>query len=90
MLVILAATGCADDGYCDALELRGALSRAYTGDQIRVGVCRVSGSFTVPAGVTLRGAGTDQSILASEGTDPVVRLQPGELPSVVTDLSIEN
>ncbi len=40
---------------CDAEGLRSALAGASGGDVVHVGACRISGDFTLPAGVTLSG-----------------------------------
>ena len=46
---------------CDPTELRAALCDAAAGSVVQIGNCAVSGSFRVPAGVTLQGGGTTVS-----------------------------
>jgi len=85
--------GCtADDGLCDAEKIEDALFQAFRGDTVRVGICRVNGSFTLPEGVTLEGSGPTASYLTSVGTDPVVIVRPsdGAEVSTVRHLTIES
>ncbi len=59
--------GCGGDGICDADGLSAALAAAAPGDVVALGECEVTGAFTVPAGVTLRGASTTASVLHVSG-----------------------
>lgn len=72
LVALLSLTGgCADSSpvrpapACAADALRTALASARNGDAVEVGACRIAGSFVVPAGVTLRGVGSDASTIAS-------------------------
>ncbi len=60
---------------CDADEVRAQLAEARPGDVIRVGACRLTGPFSVPAGVSLIGQG-DASILEAR-SGAVVELDAG-------------
>jgi len=86
----LSTLGCTKEGICDAGELQEALNNALRGDTVKVGVCHVSGSFTVPDGVTLSGQGRELTILSHTGEGPVVELTPGSREPVLRDLAIEN
>lgn len=46
---------------CSAGALQAALSAATEGQTVTVGACTIEGEFEVPAGVTLLGAGVDQT-----------------------------
>lgn len=67
--VALAAllTGCPQP--CDSAGLQARLDRAMPGDVVEIGSCTYEGSFVVPHGITLRGAGRDRTVLrlASDG-----------------------
>jgi hypothetical protein len=75
---------------CNAADLTAALVNAEPGDVVRVGACTMAGSFTVPAGVTLRGKDRDASIVEASGNRPAVRLLPGDPPARLTDLRIRS
>jgi hypothetical protein len=51
--------GCGGDERCDEAAIGAALAAASSGDVVSVGACEVTGPFTVPAGVTLRGVSAD-------------------------------
>lgn len=74
--------------YCEAASLGGALAAARPGDIVRVGACRIDGSFEVPAGVTLAGRGRDTSAIATSGNWPAARLVPGVPPTRLVDISV--
>lgn len=56
-------SGCPDP--CDGAALQSRLERAVEGDVVELGSCSYTGSFVLPAGVTLRGAGHDRTTLRS-------------------------
>lgn len=92
-ILLGALQGCSDDdGLCDREQIEDALFRAFRGDTVRVGTCRVSGAFTVPEGVTLAGAGGAASFLSSNSTDPVITALPAETGQAtsIIDLTIES
>lgn len=67
--ILAVAAGCGgDDENAACADLTGALAGARAGDEVRLGACRVEGSFTVPAGVTLAGAAMDASTVAGSVT----------------------
>lgn len=69
MALVSAGCGNADESPCNARDLERALAAAGAGDTVEVGACRIEGSFTVPDGVTLVGAGTERTTIAvSSGT----------------------
>lgn len=91
--VVMAACGSSSstsDGspLCDAGQLSSALSAAGAGDTVRVGACRVTGSFHVPAGVHLVGAGATSVIVASGGAGVAIAASQAE--ASVSDLAIES
>jgi len=62
--LLAAAIGCAGDEPADACaDLETALAGASSGTTVRLGACRVEGAFTVPAGVTLAGAGPEATVV---------------------------
>jgi hypothetical protein len=75
---------------CDAADLVAALRDAVPGDVVRVGACTVAGSFTVPAGVALRGADRSTSVIASVDGRPAVRLVPGAEPARLSDIRVRS
>jgi hypothetical protein len=81
-----------DKGLCDAEAISSALYGAIRGDTVKIGVCQVTGNFTVPEGVTLEGSGIEMSYLISEGQAPVVTLEPtsGAPISSVRGLTIDS
>ncbi len=84
-ILSLHAAGCTQsDGLCAADALGTALYGAVRGDTVRVGACRIRGTFLVPEGVTLEGAGPQSSYLESDGHDPVVTVEPSNGASVST------
>lgn len=88
-------SGCGDDDpppACDAATLGDRLEGAGAGDTVEVGACRVQGSFRVPAGVTLKGAGRDATVLVGPEGEVALTLDNGPVDSatVAVDLSIES
>lgn len=80
----LLVVGCGGDP-CDANGLTAALRDARPGSTVQVGACTVRGEFTVPAGVTLRGRGSTQTVIASGTT--AIRI--GGAGAVVDSLRVE-
>lgn len=76
------------DGACSAQALRDALAAAVSGDAVPLGACRIEGAFTVPAGVTLAGAGRSETVLVAPPDGIALTLTPGEPPTAVRGLSI--
>ncbi|MCZ7683792.1 MAG: right-handed parallel beta-helix repeat-containing protein [Sandaracinaceae bacterium] len=75
-LAMLPLTAC-QAGVCTAGELSSALDAAGAGDVVTVGPCEIRGAFTVPAGVTLRGAGALTTLGSIEGGAAVLDLSAG-------------
>ena len=63
LIALVSIAGCDDAEICEAGALEAALGVASAGDVVTVGACEVLGEFTVPAGVTLRGAGAGATTL---------------------------
>lgn len=86
---LLASTvaGCAETE-CDASSLRAELEAARAGDVVEVGACTVDGSFAVPAGVTLRGAGAGRSTLRGAGGVVVELGAAGDVAARLEDLTV--
>ena len=80
-VTLLAAGGFAGtaraDAICDAGALAAALAAASPGDVVEVGTCTVTGSFTVPAGVTLRGSGALNTTIDTPSSGDGVVLATG-------------
>ncbi len=85
-----ATASCGDSAICDPAELTSALAGTVPGDIVEIGNCTIAGSFTVPAGVTLRGTSRTDSKLISLDRNPVLELQPGTPGPRVESLSIES
>jgi hypothetical protein len=83
-LCVSALAGCSPCGSSADLVTRLAAARA--GDVIEVGACAYEGSFTVPAGVTLRGAGPDRTTfrLGTGGVDTGIALDVSVADGVAT------
>jgi len=88
--VSMATSGCTENEHCDAASLEGALDDAVAGDTVQIGACRIVGTFVVPSGVTLHGAGRGQSTLVVDGEGPALKLMAGERAALAQDLSIES
>jgi hypothetical protein len=89
-LILLGSTGCEDGSTCDSATLASELQRAVRGDTVRVGTCIVTGSFQVPDGVSLQGAGQDNTYLVWDGEQPVLEVTPGSAAASISDLSIRS
>ncbi len=86
--VLSLACGCSSE-LCDAGELASALAAAHPGDTVTVGACRVTGSFTVPAGVSVVGQGPSTVLVAS--ADHTALLLTGGTPATrVASLAVES
>lgn len=87
----LLAAGCTDPGgICDPLELEEALAGAYPTETVQAGACRITGAFTVPAGVTLRGRGRGETTIVGAAGAAAVRVIPGAEPAVLADLGVRS
>lgn len=94
VLLVLAVAACGDDddgdgGPCGGDALAQALAAASAGDTVEVGACRIEGAFTVPAGVTLAGAGPAESILVGPAGGVALTLEPGEIATTARGLRVE-
>ncbi len=65
-------------GNDDAIGIRTALSIAQPGDTVWIpaGTYHIRQTLEVPSGVTLRGAGMDETVLVAEGISIAVRIPP--------------
>jgi hypothetical protein len=90
MLLAPALGACSTEPACSADELTAQLADAEEGDVVEVGACSVTGSFTVPAGVTLRGQGRTASTLVAPPDGFAVALTPGTEPSRLEQLAVES
>jgi hypothetical protein len=86
--ILSSAAGCGRGGPCSAAEVAAALAEASPGDTVRLGVCDVEGPITVPAGITLTGAGEDRTRVVGEGSGALVTLLPGEAETALTGLTV--
>jgi hypothetical protein len=79
---------------CSPKALTTALAAAKTGDVLALGVCTLTGAFTVPAGVTLQGAGAGKTILVAGKGQTALTLTPSALTSgattTLTDVDIQS
>lgn len=91
----LLASACTSEGdgavaACDPGALEEALSSATEGDIVRIGACRVTASITVPPGVTLEGAGVDESVLVGGAGQIPLTVEPSAGGTFVHDLRVES
>jgi len=92
---MLAAVMCAcgDDApkttepLCEAAAITSALHGSHAGDVVRVGACEVTGTFSVPPGVTLSGEGGASRLVAPAGHNAVI-LHTGGGTTVLSDLAV--
>lgn len=97
-MLLVVAIGCGgDDGagtvtepLCDATALADALGEAGSGDVVRVGACRIDGAFSVPAGVTLRGEGSDASEIVAPAGSTAITVRASSGTSRVEGLALAN
>lgn len=93
-LVTAAATAaCGEDertGLCEAGALEAALADADPGDTVQLGACRIEGHFEVPAGVTLAGRGTQDTILVGPDGEVALDVAAGAGLTVVRALGVES
>jgi hypothetical protein len=92
MVAALGLASCSEDGdktCTDADCLTSALADAEAGSIVEVGAGTIEGNFTVPAGVTLAGAGSGSTVLKAAGAGPVLEVTTGSSATAVRDLSVE-
>ncbi len=91
LALVLAACGgdAADGAISDAEGLQRALAEASPGDVVSLGDVVLEGSFVVPTGVTLAGAGDTTVIRASGGGALVVLGGDASQPTTVQGLRVE-
>lgn len=95
LVAVLGATACSEErgelaASCDPGEIASALSAAEPGDTVRVGACRVTGSFTVPAGVTFEGVSTGDSVIVGSPGDVALTLVPAADGTRLRNLTVES
>ncbi len=105
LLVLCGVTllaGCGDDddgtagsdggGLCTSAAVSAALAAAGPGDVVSLGACRVTGPFTVPASVRLRGAGVASSVVVAPADGVALTLVPGAAatPTQLQAITIES
>jgi hypothetical protein len=74
---------------CLATEINAALTAASPGDTVSIGACTVTAALTIPPGVTLRGAGADETRLVAPANRIAVEMTPGQQATTVADLTVE-
>ncbi|MEM9189335.1 MAG: hypothetical protein AAGF12_09175 [Myxococcota bacterium] len=77
-------------GICDAAQLTTALAAATSGDTVRIGACQITGSFQIPAGVTLRGVNSYASRIVAPINTDALTLTPGATTTRVRHLTVEH
>ncbi len=94
LIVVLAGlfAGCAGDGTIGSSdELRSALASARVGERVCLGEGVFMGSFDVPAGVTLCGAGAGATRIVGPSDLPTLRVTPGtESATRIEGVTIES
>jgi hypothetical protein len=80
----LAALAACDDGLCEGETLRARLGRASEGETLQLGECAVEGPLSIPAGVTLRGAGPGRTVVVGSGEESAIVLGSGATLSGLT------
>lgn len=88
LVVVLGCSGSDDDPASSSAELTAALEAAGSGDTVRASAGTFRGSFVVPEGVTLEGAGA--TILESDGDEAVVVLRAGSAPAGVRNVTVRS
>lgn len=73
---------CGDDDVapaatCETAALQSALAGAAPGASVAIGACEITGTFTIPPGVAMVGAGVGATVLRGDGGAPVVDLAAG-------------
>ena len=88
-IALIFGAGCQEtsEPITDAPALAAALEGAASGDEVRLGACHIVGDFVVPAGVSLVGAGVDQSVIESDSRAAVWVIGDIGMPTI-SDLSI--
>lgn len=81
-IAVTALSGCMDP--CDPAALTAALEAAGPGTVVEAGACRYEVALTVPAGVTLRGAGVDLTTIAGTGAGSAISMEDGAVLRAVT------
>jgi len=76
LLLAISLAGCGAPRVCTAEELTVALAEAAPGDTVLVAACRISGAFTVPAGVSVEGT-TGSVLFSIEGSAPILDVTVG-------------
>ncbi len=92
LAIALSLAGCMEESECDTgVQLQSRLSNASPGDVIRVGACTLIGPVTVPPGVRLEGAGTDQTLIVAESGGRAITIDSaGDIvPTAVASLRVE-
>jgi hypothetical protein len=78
LVCFVSALGCApSDAPCSIDVLQRALDDATPGSVVSFGACELHGSLSVPAGVELRGAGTERSHLVTSAGAALTLLDEG-------------
>ncbi len=94
VVVILAGVlaGCGNDGTIGSSDdLQAALASAQAGDRVCLGEGVFNGSFDVPAGVVLCGAGRELTRIVGPSDSPTLRVTPGvENPTRIEGVTIES
>lgn len=80
-LSVAALVGCSDP--CDPASLGAALRAASAGAVIEAGACRYEASLRVPPGVTLRGQGSERTVVAGTGDGSAIVLEDGAVLEAV-------
>jgi hypothetical protein len=92
LLLVGALSGCGGDGTISSSdELRSALASARAGERVCLGEGVFMGSFDVPAGVVICGAGVGATRIVGPSDLPTLRVTPGvESPTRIEGVTIES
>jgi hypothetical protein len=81
---------CGAEPIRDVAGLSSALQRARSGDTIDLGRCTLNASFTVPAGVSLVGEGSDVTRIEAPAGSPALVIMPGSTATQIAQLSVDS
>ncbi len=87
-LGVLAGLSACDAPIITSDQLRDALDDAEAGDVIAVETGTFQGPFTVPAGVTLEGAGIGETRIVAPAAPAALNVEPGDPATIVRGLTV--
>ncbi len=91
MAIALSWSACgADNSLCSVDSLQAELDTAQPGQVVSAGVCTFDGPVRIPAGVGLRGAGTDETIFKLGPSDSPIAIDSSGLASSLSNVRVRS